>query len=986
MSGRSLFTISPDRPFADVLAEGLLRRAEGQPLVLAQMRVLLPSRRAIRALREAFLRASAGKPLLLPNMQAIGDVDEEELLLGMAEQAEIPPAIAPSRRILLLATLIWQFQKTAYGNRPPFEQAVQLAAELAKFLDDVQREECDFADLEGLVSGELAQHWQITVNFLQILIREWPNILIQEGRIDPVQRRNLMLGWLVNHWTLNPPSDPVIAAGTTGSTPATARLLDVVSGLPQGMVILPALDTAMAEKEWELLDEAHPQWGMAQLLAGMESPREAVREFDGDEATDSPRVALLKTALRPAEATDLWRGETLDWAAGIAGCHRLDCATIQHEATTIALLLRDVLDTPGKTAALITPNRELARRVAAVLRRFHVEIDDSAGTPLSRTSGGVFLQLVVDMVAAQAAPIQLLAMLKHPFALLGLPVGEAHKLARRLERYTLRGVRMTNALSGIAKDIVSNDKIKQKEALLLFVERIAKIVAPLEGIFTANDAPLAVLLKTHVAVAEALSTDEAGDCRLWQGEDGEALLAFVHEIAASSERLGNKETGGALPARSYPAVLGTMLKGRAWRPKFGTHPRLHILSPMESRLQRFDRVVLAGLNEGSWPSDVGQDPWLSRPMRRDFRLPQPEERIGLSAHDFYVLASAGEVFVTRAEKEGGAASVPSRWLLRLEAVLGAQGGAAAKKAWTQQGRDWMAWAATLDAAETVEPQAEPQPKPPLEARPRSLSVTRVERLLQNPYGLYASHILNLHKLDPIDKEPGNAEFGNFVHAALEAYMHQPERSVEALLGCGRNVLDPLMSRPAVAALWWPRFVHIAEWVIKADAEYPHAIDRTEMEQEISMQWEAPGGRFTLKSRVDRVDDLSIGKTRLIDYKTGEPFKLKSDLERGLVCQLLLGGAIAMDNGKPLEDLQYWALKGGNAESRVESLAKIAEESKALGIPLAEWVQKVLEDVKAVIAGYDDPQKPYLHCPVAEDAPAYNDYEHLARPQEWGGDA
>ncbi|MBM3618965.1 MAG: double-strand break repair protein AddB, partial [Alphaproteobacteria bacterium] len=234
MPPRSLFTIAPDRPFADVLAEGLLRRAEGKPLALAQMRVLLPSRRAIRALREAFLRASGGVPLLLPNMQAIGDVDEEELLLGMAEQADIPPAIAPSRRVLLLATLIAKFERV--NGRPAlFEQAVQLAAELARFLDDVQREECDFADLQGLVTGELAKHWEITVNFLQILIHQWPQILEQEGRIDPVQRRNLMLGWLVEYWTANPPATPVIAAGTTGSTPATARLLEVISRLPQGM-------------------------------------------------------------------------------------------------------------------------------------------------------------------------------------------------------------------------------------------------------------------------------------------------------------------------------------------------------------------------------------------------------------------------------------------------------------------------------------------------------------------------------------------------------------------------------------------------------------------------------------------------------------------------------------------------------------------------------------------------------------------------------
>src|SRR5690606_40649772 len=101
------------------------------------------------------------------------------------------------------------------------------------------------------------------------------------------------------------------------------------------------------------------------------------------------------------------------------------------------------------------------------------------------------------------------------------------------------------------------------------------------------------------------------------------------------------------------------------RPRFGRHPRLFIWGPLEARLQHADRIILGGLNEGTWPGDASIDPWLNRPMRAELAIEPPERRIGLAAHDFASGASAGGVVLTRALKVGGAPTVASRWLLRL---------------------------------------------------------------------------------------------------------------------------------------------------------------------------------------------------------------------------------------------------------------------------------------------------------------------------------
>lgn len=981
---RNLFTIAPDRPFADVLAKGLLDRAGGDPMALAQMRVLLPTRRAIRSLREAFLRLSEGRPLLLPHMQPVGDVDEEEMLLSAwladaGQEAELPPVMPSSRRMLKLARLIFRYHQLEYGPSARMDQAVHLARELGVLLDDVAREELDIENIRNLVPESLAEHWRLTIDFLHIIMVQWPEALAEEGKIDPILRRNGMLQLLAEQWRKHPPAYPLIVAGTTGSAPATARLLDVVAGLPQGMVVLPAWDRHMSRDIWDTLEETHPHFGMKQLLQGMGIARDAVAEFDAVEALPSPRVALLQAALRPAVASATWRQVELDWQAAVQGFGRIDCATVQEEATTIALLLRDVLETPRKTAALITPNRDLARRVAAVLRRFHVQIDDSAGIPLSDTPAGVLLHLLSDVAINRAAPVPLLSLLKHPLTLAGLPAGQCRQLARQLERQVLRGVRPANSFDAMAIELADLNK----KSLVEFAERLNNMLSPFMVLMQSREVDFCAMLRAHVQVAEVLSANAAGEMTLWQSEEGEQLAGFVHEVLANAADMP------PIDPASYAGMLSALLAGRSWRPQYGLHPRLHILSPMEARLQLFDRVILGGLNEGVWPMDVGQDPWMSRPMRTQFGLSLPERQVGLSAHDFLSLASAPEVVLTRAEKEGGAPSVPSRWLLRLEALLGVLGGAEAQEVWLAQGRNWCDWARQMDAVEQVQACPSPSPAPPVHARPRELYVTRIETLLRNPYGVYASKVLGLKKLDPLDQEPGAADFGNMVHEAIELYVKNGDEGIDKLIDCGKLAFGKMLDRPGVEAFWWPRFLRIAEWIIAEEKRREDELEKVEAEQLGAMEWKAPAGDFSLKARIDRVELLKDGSMRLIDHKTGAVPSAKH-VESGLAPQLLLEAVIArhgtiggaLRRGAAVVDVEYWHLKGGREVAKTIS---VAAQALGKGESLDVWVQRAYEGVQALVAAYDDPATPYLHSPVAADKPKYDDFDHLARVKEWGVD-
>ena len=990
-----LYSIAPHHDFAEALARGLIAQSGGDPLALAEHLVLLPTRRACRALQEAFLRASGGQALLLPRLMPLGDLDAEELALSGEETGlggepaiELPPAMPGLRQLLLLARAIQHWSRLR-GQTPSEDQAVRLAAELGRLLDQVETEGLDFTGLDELVPADYAHHWQETLQFLVILTEQWPRIQAEEACIGPAARRRRLLEMQAEAWRRAPPEHPVIAAGSTGSIPATAALLGVVARLPRGAVVLPGLDRDCDETVWQAIaaDPAHPQHGLARLLERLDVPREAVLEWEsetapGGSAAPAARARLVNLALAPAAATAAWRrtaarlgDEAL--AAALAGVRRIDCPGPGEEAGTIALLMREALETEGRRAALVTPDRGLARRVAAALGRWGLEIDDSAGTPLAATPPGTFLRLTAEMIAGGLAPLALLAALKHPLAAGGQAPGAFRARVRALETRVLRGPRPAPGFAGLRRALGAQEGAKPLLAWLKGLEaRLAPFGRALER---ARD--LTQVLDAHIAVAEALAaTDgETGAERLWAGEAGEALAEFLAELR---EALGTGESlalGGPATRARYPALLSALLAGRVVRPRYGRHPRLAIWGPLEARLQHADLVILGGLNEGTWPAEAEPGPWLSRPMRAAFGLPAPERRIGLAAHDFAQAFCAPQVVLTRATRVEGTPSVPSRWLLRLEAVLASLetrpdlGGAADAR---------LGWLEALDRPSEWLTPAPPAPRPPHDARPRDLPVTAVETWMRDPYDLYARRILELKALEPLDADPGAAELGILVHRALEAYVRAhaggpPEDPEAALLACGRAVFEAEATPPGVRAFWWPRFARIAAWIAERERAGTPAARRRFSEVEGSLELAAPGGKFTLRAKADRIDLTPEGTLAVLDYKTGAPPTAKA-IDLGFAPQLPLEAAIAEAGGfpkvplAPVTRLEFWRLSGAEPAGEIRPVK---------GDP-AVRAAAALDGLEALVARFDDPETPYLARPRPKWAGRFSDYDHLARVQEW----
>jgi ATP-dependent helicase/nuclease subunit B len=697
-----------------------------------------------------------------------------------------------------------------------------------------------------------------------------------------------------------------------------------------------------------------------------------VRPWHGKESSNA-RGKLLREALAPATLTHRWRFIAGVDAKALKGFRRLDCPGPQEEALAIALMLRERLETPGATAALITPDRDLARRVAAELRRWKIDIDDSAGVPLNKTPPGVFLRLVLELAAEELAPLPLLAALKHPFAACGLSPAVFRDHVRALELETLRGPRPQPGAAGL-RDLLP----PEAAALRDLVMRLESAIAPLTAALAERETTLSALIEAHIACCEALaaSNEEPGPARLWREAAGEAAALFFNDLLQAASDFP------PLKGRDYPALFEALLAGGVVRPPYGRHPRLSIWGLLEARLQHADLVVMGGLNEGTWPGSVNSDPWLSRPMRADLQMPPPERRIGAAALDFSLAAGAGEVVMTRAARVEGTPTVPSRWLLRLDAVLRAAGIADV----LTDAPGPLAWQKMIDAPagppKAIEP---PAPTPPVKARPRKLSVTEIETWRRDPYAIYARHVLKLRALDPLDADPGAADRGMIIHDALARFIktypkHLPADPVERLRVLGQQCFGDALARPGVWAFWWPRFMRIAEWIAIEEAGRRPLLDDVLGEVDASILLDGPEGPFKLTGRADRIERRRDGTMALIDYKTGS-VPPTSDVMQGYAPQLPLEAAMIECGGfagiakAAVSELAYWRLSGGDPSGEI----KFNETDPA---KLRALIDDAVGGLQRLITAFDDPATPYRAQPSPDKAPRYSDYFHLERAKEW----
>lgn len=997
--GPNIFSIAAHRGFADALVAGLAPRYDEAEFGLARLTLLLPSARAARTLTEAFIRHAGdngqGAGLLLPRMATVADLDLDEalgsLLDPLAAGTDIPPAADPTYRWLRLAALIADEPEGKQMSQPT---RLRIAFELAQTMDRLLAEEIAPAHLlsEAVMEtlGTIAGHWQNNLRLFATVQARWQFELDERGEVDAATRRNMLFDRAAKLWRETPPDVPIVAAGITGVAPALARLLRTIADMPQGAVVLPDLDLNLSQEAWDELGSAgapdaehplgrddavtHPQYHLKLLLNRMGISREDVQLWhrSGVGAGPSERSHAISSLFLPPQASQSWAQLPAN-KRRLTGVRLMESANPEEEAQAIALLVREVLATPERRVAVVSPDRGLAARVVQHLRRWNVEADDTAGQPLSQTPAGRLFLLLTEVVAERAAPVPLMALLEHPLIRPDLaetdPTEEGENIGpmdraewlRKARAFEL-GLRGPRQMPGFA----ALNPIAAEAHAEAWWHALSK---KFDALMLLGDTKVEELLARFSALGEALCGED-----LWAREDGRALAQFVETLRTQAHAA---ET--LLHPTDVPAVLREAMDRVAVRPPYGGHPRVAIYGLLESRMTRADVVICAGLNEGTWPASPKTDALLAPAVMRALGVPGGDFRIGLSAHDLAGALGAAEVVLSRAQRDVSGPANASRFWLRVKALLGA------RLAQEHQDDSAVLLARSLDAHTKLAPHPRPQPRPSADQRRVPLSVTSLDRLRSDPYQFYASSILRLRELDGLDAEPTPAWQGTLVHGILEEW----HKHGGDLLAIAEQRLQDMNAHPLTRALWRPRLMKSLQWV---QLQLAAMDDRKPVAFEKDGVMEVQGIRIF--GKIDRLDRSADGSLAIVDYKTGHPPSGKM-VEAGYSMQLGTLGLLAESGafgvtGKATK-FEYWSLakpgKGKPSETGfgyVETPLRVG--SKRSGPLPDEFLPKAKDYLNSALDQWILGDAPFT-ARLNPDADVYNTFDQVMRLDEWlGGEA
>lgn len=966
-----LFGIPNGVDFPKALVNGLTKRmADRPPHEMAQVEVIVNTRRMARRMRDLF---DAGPALLLPKIRLLSDIED------LLPDHDIPKSNSALKRRLELVQLVANLleKEQSFAARASL---YDLADSLATLMDEMQGEGVSAETIANLDVTDQSGHWERAKNFINIA-----QFYIDQSQDTPdtEARQRMIVQKLMGMWEANPPQHPIILAGSTGSRGTTLMLMQSIANLPQGAVILPGFDFDMPKDVWSslsdaMLSEDHPQFRFHKLLRSLDKSRDDVVEWGNDIPAAPARNKLVSLALRPAPVTDAWLSEGPHLEGlneGLAGVTLLQAETPRDEALAIAMRLREAAEN-GETAALITPDRMLTRQVSAALDRWDILPDDSAGAPLHLSPPGRFLRHVGGLFSRVLDTESLLTLLKHPMTHSGSDRGLHQLNTQRIElRIRRDGLPYPTAdsLSEIAQKAAA--KLEPPTVLTDWADWVGQIFCDCHH---NGKRTLAEWTALHIRVAEAIASGPLSETtgELWLKTAGKKAKAVLQTLT------DHADYGGEMTASDYVDLVGALLSGEEVRDRDAPHPNIMIWGTLEARVQGADLVILGGLNEGTWPEAPKPDPWLNRALRNQAGLLLPERRIGLSAHDFQQAVAASEVWITRSVRSDDAETVPSRWLNRLQNLLGglpSKDGPEILERMIAKGNVWLAKAKVLEEPTPVERAHRPSPRPPLAARPHALSVTEIKRLIRDPYAVYAKHTLRLRALNPIVQSPDAPMRGILIHSVMEVFVKDivtdPALLTSAhLMKVAGDVLDRDVPWPATRALWLAKLSRVADWFVTKETERQNRSTPIAFENQAKGVMNLPLLGFTLTGYADRIDKNGPNSVSIFDYKTGAP---PSEKQQAKFDKQLLIEAAMMEQGSFKHvgiNTVDEAIFIGLGSNPVEVRAPLQKEPPA----------KVLDELSQLISAYLSDEQGFTSQRTIQTERERGDYDHLARFGEWDG--
>ena len=855
-----VFALPPGCNFAEELVAGLMEKFSSRPPEeMARVELYLNAGRVRKGVVEAF---SVRGAFLLPKLQLITNLSKDVRFF------RIEPQVSGLRRRLELFRAVSKLLEKD-DRFAAQSSAYDLADSLATLMDEMHAEGVSPERIGELDVSQHSAHWAESLKFIDIISQFWR----REDAPDNQARQRMVVETLVESWKRSPPSHPIIVAGSTGSRGATRLLMQAVAALPNGAVILPCFDFQLPGTYWQgkadsTTGEDHPQFRFKRFLEFIRCRPNQVKLWREDAQTIPERNQLISLALRPAPVTGQWLTEGPRLTGIAAATKNLTLIEAPHaraEAVAIACRLRQAAES-GEKAALVTPDIRLAKQVKAALERWNIQPEDSFNVRLAETLPGRLLLLIASLFGSDPDPLSLISLTRHP-----LVHSKSHRKEHcvridKLERDVRRNLMDADLGRQINRVFPTN---KSNDGLPDWCKWLMDNLVQLKS---TDNVCLSLFAKIHQEVAESLiiGSKLKNDTKdLWNTFGGSQALALLQEL----QREG--ASGGVLDRAAYTHLFSSMAYRKSVQKTDKlNHPNISIWNTVDARMQAPDVVIAGGLNEGVWPNASPVDPWLNRALRGDAGLLMPERLTGLLAHDFQQAVSAPVVVLSRSERRKDEPAVPSRWLIRLTTLLAGIGdhGKVSLAAMRQRGQQLLDLAMQME--EPLEPkkrESRPCPKPPVEQRPKRLSVTNIKTLISNPYEIYARYVLKLNELDPLVPNSYAAVRGTAIHEILQKFVDLVQKdesncNADNLLAIADSIFAKMPGPPHLKRLWLAQLEIIA--LKFASEEANRAMAGTPVALEVKGEHLIKEIDFVLSAIVDRVDRLRTGGLAVYDYKSG----------------------------------------------------------------------------------------------------------------------
>ncbi len=895
---------------------------------ISQVKFFLPNRRSCREFREVFLQKKTNT--ILPQIKAISDISYEDFF-DFLPNLEAKENIDELLKIKTLSGsdylffLSQEIQKLSiFGQDLDFEQAFKIAINLQSLFDDIEREEIDLKKLEEIDDSNLSQHRLLTLDFLKNFHVQIKNSLLKKDVFFASSSQNFIIQKFVSLLEKQGSKTPIVIAGSTGSVSFSSKLIRAIS--QKNFVVL------HGASDEDFAAENHPQFFLNRLIKFLKIEKKAIGQIAEEKFSLSPqsRQKLISLMVLPSAETLKWQevskyldveNTSQDLAKNF---HLIEAKNEIEEAKIIKLILLEALQNK-KTSALITNNDKLAKLVKLELEQSFLPFNDTRNLSIFNSHLVNFLLLILELIESDFNSHSLLAILKNPLC----AYSQDKKLLADFEIKILRQDRANSGLEGINKKL-ENDKIL-KEFFGNFCADFSEF-----STFT-----LASQTSALVKIAQNLSK------KTWQQllepEPAQIeLFEFFEKLKTQKEI--------TLNSKNLLSSFKTLLSQLSYFEKSDASAPIQILSTIEARLLNYDLVIIASLNEGDFPQ-VEAENWLGKKIKKDLGIDRVLKKSGQSAYDFCNYLSNRSVVLTRCKSSNGGVLIESPFLLKFKTICQKIGVS------LNSGEKYFALLAKTNEVQSRQIKVA-NPKPKIEFRPKKISITDISKLLSDPYDIYAKKILQLKELEKIDFEPSYAEFGSFIHKALEEFVKNPKE--ENFLEKAQEIFEEYFLFSESKLIWWPKFENIFAEFVKENQRFLNLENRVEIPADVFV------AGITIRGKIDRVIVNDEGGLEIFDYKTGQ-VPGKKDVMLGINPQLTLAALMLLE--EKIASLNYWKLSSSSA-SEIKKICDDREEILILTAAAKAGLARLFEFFANEENGY-----------TATDNSARSDYKNLARSEE-----